>query len=108
MVNLIVLFRRTMGARDIRRNALLLVGVVVTAPFCFMWLEGWSFFNAVTFALTGLVQTLAGTEVPKTMGGKAFTLAYVVVVLGSALALLQSLEAEFPDMATHMGKRGRS
>jgi Ion channel len=93
METLIVALQRTLRDPEVRRNSLLLAGVVVTAPFFFMWLEGWSFSNAVIFALTGLIQAVSGTEVPTTVGGKVFTLAYVVVVLGIALALLQSLTA---------------
>jgi hypothetical protein len=76
---------------EARRSAGLLAGTAIVAPFVFMWLEGWSFSKAVTFALIGLIQALSGTELPRTVGGRIFALAYVVVVLGSALALIQSL-----------------
>ena len=92
--------------QETRTNTLLLTAALVVAPFVFMGLEGWSFSEAVTFALTGLIQALSGAELPRPVGGKIFALAYVVIVLGSALALIQSLAPGFANSSADPGESG--
>jgi len=69
--------------RRLREILLLLVGLYVVGTLGFVWLEGWSLFDAFYMTAVTLATVGYGDFTPKTTGGRAFTIALIFVGIGT-------------------------
>ena len=93
--------------RSPRVQALLLISAFVagTGAVGFRLLEGWGFVDAFYFAVVSMATVGYGDLAPKTIPGKLFTIAYLVVGLGIFVLTVSALaEAAIRALQAQRGK----
>lgn len=91
----ILSFLRDKEYRDLLFTSTL---IIIIGAFSYHYLEGWDYVDSFYFAIITLTTIGYGDFSPQTIGGKIFTMFYVLIGLGMILTFIQTVYVHFSEI----------
>ena len=91
----IISFLRDETYRDLLFTTLIILGIGTVA---YHHLEGWAWIDCFYFSVITLTTIGYGDFSPQTVGGKLFTIGYIVIGLGMILTFIQTVYDHYANM----------
>ena len=82
-------------------------GLILIGTVAYHYLEGWTWFDSVYFSVITLSTVGYGDFSPVTMGGRLFTIFYVILGIGIILSFVNAFYAHYVMLLEDQHKRSR-